>query len=409
MHRFITLHIINTLPLHNLNRDQNGLPKTAVDGSVQRARLSSQSLKRAARNLYRLSVAVGRVAYRTRDAVSMVVGAAEKAASELGVDFDPKKASAEVKKVIASLTSTEANTVKKEEDARQGALVKAEKAARAQARTAGLAEAETEAAVQEALAGVHTEFEAKKTIVFIAAAEIATLAHAVVEKQRNGGELELSDAISDASSPSLEIAAFGRMFAAQTDLGTHAAVAVSHAITSHKMSLVTDYFSAVEDGLQTHAGAAHLGMNYFTSGVYYRTVTIDLDQLRRSWAAIGEESARDDLRAMTEAVIRALPTGKMNSTNGHIAPTLVLAEMQAHRIAYDFDTPVSAAPEGGFKEATVHALADKRRQALAFDAATFGEAVVAGELFGEDFSATQGDLEAVVSFVVESVLGAEDA
>src|SRR5260370_22198483 len=47
--RLIELHILQSFPVSCLNRDDVGSPKTAVFGGVNRARLSSQSLKRAIR------------------------------------------------------------------------------------------------------------------------------------------------------------------------------------------------------------------------------------------------------------------------------------------------------------------------------------------------------------------------
>ena len=47
--KLIELHILQSFPVSCLNRDDVGSPKTAVFGGVNRARLSSQSLKRAIR------------------------------------------------------------------------------------------------------------------------------------------------------------------------------------------------------------------------------------------------------------------------------------------------------------------------------------------------------------------------
>ena len=49
MTRFVQLHFLTVYPPSNPNRDDLGRPKTAVYGGVPRLRLSSQSLKRAAR------------------------------------------------------------------------------------------------------------------------------------------------------------------------------------------------------------------------------------------------------------------------------------------------------------------------------------------------------------------------
>ena len=47
--KLIELHILQSYPVSCLNRDDVGSPKNAVFGGVTRARISSQSLKRAVR------------------------------------------------------------------------------------------------------------------------------------------------------------------------------------------------------------------------------------------------------------------------------------------------------------------------------------------------------------------------
>ena len=49
MSGFLQLHYLTVYPLSNPNRDDLGRPKTAVFGGANRLRISSQSLKRAAR------------------------------------------------------------------------------------------------------------------------------------------------------------------------------------------------------------------------------------------------------------------------------------------------------------------------------------------------------------------------
>lgn len=349
--KFITVHIVNTLPLHNLNRDQSGQPKSQFDGGVQRGRLSSQSLKRAARVGYRNAGANGSI--RTRMADDAVLAEAIEYAKASGLAFDEKKGEVAIKKVIGSLAS-------KSEDA-------------------------------------------KDSILLFSLAELTSLAQSAVKKQQAGEEPELKDFILDATSPSLDVAAFGRMFANQTDLGTHAAIAVSHATMTHQMALTTDYFTAVEEYGQEHAGAAHLGLAFYTSGVYYRTFTIDADQLRRSWSGVTGEGAAEDLALLVKELILALPTGKVNSTNAHTRPTLVLAELQNYRSAYEFDRPVVA--EGGYKENTVKALAASRSLALEFDEENFSDAAIQGETFEEDFVAQRlSTVDEIVQFIVGKVL-----
>jgi len=49
--KLIELHILQSFPVSCLNRDDVGAPKTATFGGVTRARISSQCLKRAIRDL----------------------------------------------------------------------------------------------------------------------------------------------------------------------------------------------------------------------------------------------------------------------------------------------------------------------------------------------------------------------
>ena len=49
---FLDLHVIQSVPPNCLNRDDTGSPKTAIYGGVRRARVSSQSWKRAMRIMF---------------------------------------------------------------------------------------------------------------------------------------------------------------------------------------------------------------------------------------------------------------------------------------------------------------------------------------------------------------------
>ena len=58
--KLIELHILQSFPVSCLNRDDVGAPKTATFGGVIRARISSQSLKRAVRELAKSEYPKGR-------------------------------------------------------------------------------------------------------------------------------------------------------------------------------------------------------------------------------------------------------------------------------------------------------------------------------------------------------------
>jgi CRISPR system Cascade subunit CasC len=202
---------------------------------------------------------------------------------------------------------------------------------------------------------------------------------------------------------------FGRMFANAADRQTEAAVAVSPAVTTHRAVIETDYFTTVDDlGViygDGDRGASYLDTAMFTTGVYYRTVTFDRDQLARSWSLLGAAGSDDRLRAMVRSVLYALPSGKKNATAAQTRPLVVLAEEQSCRCAYSFDTPVQPADGGGYVGGSLVALADKRQRALAFDPTAFGVAKVAGTAEGLDaFGAEVVDGPQLVDFVSDWLL-----
>ncbi|WP_241901686.1 type I-E CRISPR-associated protein Cas7/Cse4/CasC [Nocardioides houyundeii] len=334
---------------------------------MQRGRISAQALKRAARVAFLSDVPEASV--RTRDGVGVALKHAVEYAATKGLDFDEKAGRAAIKKVVDGL----AKAAKDKDDAN----------------------AETEDSDVQG-----------DNILFFATSELQTLAVAAVEAQADGATLSSTDCIQDARSASLDVAAFGRMFAAAHDLGTHAAVAVSHSATTHPFALTADYFSAVDDAQDGHGGAGHIGMTYYTSGTYYRTFTIDLAQLRRSWSRFGAEGSRDELSCLVRALITALPSGRVSNSNPHTLPAVVLVEQQRSRCAYDFDEPIEADGRG-YKAPTLVALAAKRRSALRFDPNNFGPAVVAGEVGDLDFAAEQVEtLDDIVATIVDAVYGA---
>lgn len=367
---YLTFHLLTALPMHNLNRGADGLPKSQFDGGAQRARLSSQSLKRPARLAFHDASARGG-SVRTKNAAEMVARRAEEWAAAHQKDYDSASGKKAIKKVIDGLAKAEKKGA--EEGAEEGA-----------------------------------EDASKDNVLLFAEAELETLARAAVEKQSQD-DLSAADCILDYRSPSLDIAAFGRMFASRADLSTQAAIAVSHAITTHPMALTVDYFTAVDDKPaeeRTDAGASFLSLAYFTSGVYYRTFTIDSAQLKRSWSGYDAEGAPEELGHLISALIKALPTGRLTNSNAHTLPYLVLVEAQRSRVAYEFETPVEPDAQGGYKQGSAARLAEQRAAALAFDPTNFLDAIVYNEATTASLQADPaGSLDEIVAFATKKVFG----
>lgn len=66
---FLDIHAIQTVPPANINRDDTGSPKTAQYGGVTRARVSSQSWKRAIRKYFNENGDLGNVGIRSLEIV----------------------------------------------------------------------------------------------------------------------------------------------------------------------------------------------------------------------------------------------------------------------------------------------------------------------------------------------------
>ena len=69
---YVDIHVLQTVPPSCVNRDDTGSPKTAVYGGATRARVSSQSWKRAVRTMFRDIFPEKDLGVRTKRIVGMV-------------------------------------------------------------------------------------------------------------------------------------------------------------------------------------------------------------------------------------------------------------------------------------------------------------------------------------------------
>lgn len=323
----LTVHLVDVIPWSNLNRDDTGLPKRTRQGGVERGLLSSQAIKRAAR-----------------------------------VDYEEKSGDISVRSAnLADAVAERATELSPETDSAQ--LLKAARTLVGQLTKDGAADAD----------------ESGRSA-WLSAEEIEAAATAILND---------ADAlpIEEGRTGSLAIAAFGRMFANKANLKTEAAISVSPAVSTHAARIETDYFSTVDDKPREKqgAGATFLGVASYVNGVFYRTVTIDRAQLRRSWTGITRPDASENIEALITSLIYKLPRGKSHGTAPYTVPSLVLIEEQAYRVAYEFETPVQPGDGGGYLDATIERLRAEREAARRFDPDNFGPtAAIAGTASGLD-------------------------
>ena len=69
---YVDIHVLQTVPPSNLNRDDACSPQHAIYGGIRRARVSSQAWKRAARQEFAETVPADQFATRTRKLPALI-------------------------------------------------------------------------------------------------------------------------------------------------------------------------------------------------------------------------------------------------------------------------------------------------------------------------------------------------
>lgn len=314
---FIELHLLQNFAPSNLNRDDTGSPKDCEFGGVRRARISSQCLKRATREAFKHDKLLPpeRLAERTKLAVSAVASRLVR----FGHGEDDARAVAELAFRGAGLDVTEGKT---EYLLFLGAGEIDAIAALCHERWSDLSSV--------TLSGdPNATGRARKQAGKDALPREVTSA---LQQQLNGGK-------------AADLALFGRMLADLPTLNIEAASQVAHAISTHKVSVEFDFYTAVDD-LQTtgETGAGMMGTVEFNSACFYRYANVDLEQLQGNLGGDGELALRT-IEAYLRASIHAIPTGKQNSMAAQNLPSFVMAVVRDQglwSLANAFVKPVRA-------------------------------------------------------------------
>ncbi|MBF6383383.1 type I-E CRISPR-associated protein Cas7/Cse4/CasC [Nocardia farcinica] len=304
---FIDVHILQTVPPSNVNRDDTGSPKTAVYGGVRRARVSSQAWKRATRTEFRSLVDPASLGVRTKRVVELI-------AERIGeIDHDSEEL--------------------REPDNRVAAAVQVLKGA-------GIVLEKPKKKKDEVIDPV----EQSKYLLFLSANQIDRLAHLAIAAAK-GAKLDKSAAKAAANgADSIDVALFGRMVADSTDLNVDAAAQVAHAISVHCVNNEFDYYTAVDDrSPEDNAGAGMIGVVEFNSSTLYRYATVDLGMLEKNLGSA--EATVLAVEAFAKAFVRSMPSGKQNTFAHRTLPDAVvfsLREDQPVNLVTAFEEPVNA-------------------------------------------------------------------
>ncbi len=332
----IEIHTIQSFPPANLNRDENGMPKSTIFGGYPRARISSQCQKRAVREFYHENCGLDASLFANRSrSENWIAEIATKLEAE-GVDSEQsEKAAACVVTVFTDKKETKGKR-KKSEKKGDDAAESTDKA------------------------------EKGDTILFLGNTEVQSIVHFLkanwqkVEADISVKEPALSKEIVDGIKATVEVknkpgdvALFGRMMANLPSGKVDAAVQMAHAISVNKLQQEFDFFTAVND-LPGASGADHLGETGYNSSTYYRFTNIDLQQLETNLGSSVE--LENIVKAFANAFIQAIPTGHQNSFAAHSLPALVMIIVrkgQPISLADAFEMPIRPSGENSLLDNAV--------------------------------------------------------
>ena len=156
-----------------------------------------------------------------------------------------------------------------------------------------------------------------------------------------------------------DLALFGRMLADKPDIKFVGACQVAHALSTNRVNMEIDYYTAVDDlKPEDTAGADMIGTVEFNSSCFYRYANIDFGQLVENLRGDGA-LARQAVRAFLQATVEAVPTGKQNSTAAHNPPDcifVVVRERGLWSLANAFVQPVRALADRSLVQESVRRL-----------------------------------------------------
>lgn len=324
----VDVHVLQTVPPSNLNRDDTGSPKTAIYGGVRRARVSSQAWKRATRRDFERHLDAAELGVRTKRVVELI-------SDEVGVQApELSEQSTEIATAVLKAAGIKLSKPRKGDIDESGYLI------------------------------------------FLSRRQVETLAELGIAAAREGA----LDTVTKASvkrifkdNNSIDVALFGRMVADDTTLNVDAAAQVAHALSVHAVDTEYDYFTAVDDhkgaDIEEDAGAGMIGTVEFNSSTLYRYATVDVDALEDN---LGEPTATTRaVTAFVRSFVTSMPTGKQNTFANRTLPDAVVVSLRA-------DQSVSLV--GAFEEAVSEGASTGRVRGGAVQLAEYAQSLE--EAFG---------------------------
>ncbi|WEV36923.1 type I-E CRISPR-associated protein Cas7/Cse4/CasC [Lactobacillus sp. ESL0677] len=312
---YLDLNVLQTVPSSNINRDDTGAPKTALYGGVKRARVSSQSWKKAMRDYFRDENIESGI--RTKKVADLF----EKKLKELDNSLDDVSAVNKAKKFLFAVINPSKYTkeIKKK----------------------------------------NPNFELPDALLFISPGQIDKLADYALNHDKlddKNVKKEIKQILKKDNS--LDLALFGRMVATNPELNVDASAQVAHAISTHEIVPEHDYFTALDDLQSDDAnGAAMLGTIEYDSATLYRYANINVKDLAKN---LGNRDAIQSIIAFIKAFTLSMPTGKQNTFANKTLPNYIMVTLRPDtpvNLVSAFEEPVVT--KGGFVKSSIQKLEDE--------------------------------------------------
>jgi CRISPR system Cascade subunit CasC len=205
----------------------------------------------------------------------------------------------------------------------------------------------------------------------------------------------------------------------------NAACQVAHAISTHRVSMEFDFYTAIDDLKRDDtAGSDMMGTIPFNSACFYRYLVVDTTELMRNLGDDGaaRAQARETVAALVRAAVLAIPSGKQNSMAAQNLPSFVMVDVrdaaEPRSLANAFVNPVHPkAGEAGdlvsrsidrlgrHLEALEKVYGKKGRKELSF--VLVDESTALSEALEKRVGATdRGSLDALIEATVTAAFGA---
>ncbi|EEI86601.1 CRISPR system CASCADE complex protein CasC [Anaerococcus lactolyticus ATCC 51172] len=296
---FLDIHAIQTVPPANINRDDTGSPKTAQYGGVTRARVSSQSWKRAIRKYFNENGDVENVGIRSLEIVRYVAN-----------KIVQKDGSISIEEAMEMADKTINN------------------------------------------AKISTKDQKAKALFFMSDKQAEELAQASIDKVND--KKILQEILKNDTS--IDVALFGRMVADDASLNEDASSQVAHAISTHAIQSEFDFFTAVDDlAPEDNAGAGMLGTVEYNSSTLYRYANIALHDFYRQLA--DKEETIKATKLFVKSFVESMPTGKINTFANQTLPQAIVVSLRSDRplnMVSAFEEPIKS--DNGYVDKSIEKL-----------------------------------------------------